>query len=215
MAESETGAGGQLAMTYADGSVARIDVPAHVICGHRSIRELCGKCNGAEISKCGLYRYALWRTWDNALPVAVFVMLNPSTADARENDPTIRKCIGFAKRWGCGGIHVVNLFAFRATKPSALLGGFGPTGAHNTLYLRVALRHSSLWDTERVGPCVVAWGTQSTKRLRAMIGCESHLLRNLAAGMPVPLQCLGTAKDGNPRHPLMLAYATELQPWTC
>lgn len=169
--------------------------------------------SGAEISSCGLYRYALWRRWDTKLPVAVFVMLNPSTADASINDPTIRKCIGFAKRWNCGGIHVVNLFAFRATKPTALLGGFGPTGTYNTQYQRVALRKCTPWQEQRTGPCVVAWGTHSTKALRALIGNESNLLRQLAVGIPVRLQCLGTTKNGSPRHPLMLPYTTELQPW--
>lgn len=176
----------------------------------RSI-EVAGSGSGAEISPCGLYRYTLWRRWDASLPRAVFVMLNPSTADADKDDPTIRKCIGFAKRWGCGGIHVVNLFAFRATKPTALLGGFGPTGTYNTRYLQIALRSCSPWHERDVGPCVIAWGTHSSKRLRALIGCESNLLRQLAEKLPIRIHCLGLTKDGSPRHPLMLPYATEMR----
>lgn len=168
---------------------------------------------GAVLSDCGLYRYNLIRRWNDGLPTAVFIMLNPSTADADQDDPTIRKCIGFARRWGCGGIRVVNLFAFRSTKPAALLGGFGPQGAYNTKHQRQALRLCSPWTGGRVGPCVVAWGTHSTKALRQLIGEEANLLQQQASGWPIKLQCLGTAKDGNPRHPLMLAYATELQPW--
>ena len=76
--------------------------------------------HGAVVSDDGLYRYILTRTWDRSLPALVFCMLNPSTADATVDDPTIRKCIGFAQRLGYGGIIVVNLFAYRATKPREL-----------------------------------------------------------------------------------------------
>ncbi|TMF61888.1 MAG: DUF1643 domain-containing protein, partial [Chloroflexi bacterium] len=68
---------------------------------------------GATFSADRRYRYRLWRRWDGARPVVAFVMLNPSTADARRDDPTIRRCIGFAKSWGFGGVEVVNLFAYR------------------------------------------------------------------------------------------------------
>ena len=67
--------------------------------------------NGAIISDCGKYRYQLWRKWDPSLPVVLFIMLNPSQADASEDDPTIRRCINYAKSWGYGGIYVGNLFA--------------------------------------------------------------------------------------------------------
>jgi hypothetical protein len=72
---------------------------------------------GAEFSDCGTYRYALWRTWNALQPGVLFVGLNPSTADATTDDPTIRRCIGFAKRWGYGGITMANVFAYRATDP--------------------------------------------------------------------------------------------------
>lgn len=74
----------------------------------------------AELSKCRTYRYALWRTWDESKPFAMFVGLNPSTADELEDDPTIRRCINFSKLWGYGGLCMVNLFAYRATDPTAL-----------------------------------------------------------------------------------------------
>ncbi len=74
----------------------------------------------AELSKCRAYRYALWRTWDESKPFAMFVGLNPSTADELEDDPTIRRCINFSKLWGYGGLCMVNLFAYRATDPTAL-----------------------------------------------------------------------------------------------
>jgi hypothetical protein len=76
-----------------------------------------GPAKSAVISPCGLYRYRLTRTWDAVRWSAAFVMLNPSTADAVDDDPTIKRCVGFAKRWGCGGIVVANLFAFRSADP--------------------------------------------------------------------------------------------------
>lgn len=178
------------------------------------------EANGAILSECAAYRYALWRVWNEARPRAVFVMLNPSTADASVDDPTIRKCMGFARRWQCGGIHVVNLFAYRATKPVELQ----PTkqdvvGADNGRYQWDALFHCTMAMLEAGrpgrGPCVIAWGAASTHRkvLRNAIATRSHLFRQLAERIPVPVQCLGTANDGSPRHPLMLPYATELQPW--
>ena len=72
---------------------------------------------GANFSRCRQFRYTLWRRWDKTLPPVMMIGLNPSTADAHRNDPTIRRCIGFAKRWGHGGLVMTNLFAFRATYP--------------------------------------------------------------------------------------------------
>jgi len=69
------------------------------------------------ISDCELYRYMLIREWDENLPRTDFIMLNPSTADEYEDDATIRKCISYAKSWGCGSVRVMNLFAIRATNP--------------------------------------------------------------------------------------------------
>ncbi len=166
--------------------------------------------NGAELSEFGTYRYALWRSWNPGLPVAVFVMLNPSTADGTADDPTIRKCVGFAKRWKCGAIYVVNLFAYRATDPRKLrpLDRADRCGEYNGRHLRRAL--SRLCSPGVVsGPCVAAWGRQPA----AVLGDEPARLKSLARQESVPLQCLGFAQDGNPRHPLMLAYATELQPY--
>jgi hypothetical protein len=70
----------------------------------------------ATISQCGLYRYDLWRRWDSSIPGVAFIGLNPSTADAEKDDPTIRKCVAYAKKWGFGSLCMLNLFAFRATQ---------------------------------------------------------------------------------------------------
>jgi len=84
---------------------------------------------GAIVSDDGLYRYRLWRRWDAECPTMVWIMLNPSTADAEVDDPTIRRCIGFARREHCGGIEVVNLYALRATNPAAHPTPEGPENA--------------------------------------------------------------------------------------
>lgn len=94
----------------------------------------------AIISDCGRYRYQLGRTWSDG-PIARFIMLNPSTADATEDDPTIRRCISFAKREGAGAISVVNLFAFRATKPADMMKATDPIGPENNDHLREWVGH--------------------------------------------------------------------------
>jgi len=75
----------------------------------------------AKLSVCRKYRYALWRIWDKSKPIVLFISLNPSTADEKEDDPTIRRCIGFAKSWGYGGLCMANLFAYRTKSPSEMM----------------------------------------------------------------------------------------------
>jgi hypothetical protein len=161
----------------------------------------------AVISDCGRYRYLLWRSWGpDDSPRAVFLMLNPSTAGAKMDDPTIRKCIGFARRWGCGGLDVVNLFAWRATDPRELarLSMLVAVGDRNADYIAHAMRPGST--------VVCAWGSCGNaavkKMVRERLVVVKKQLRLLAA-----TQCLGRAVDGNPRHPLMLGYGTQLEPW--
>jgi hypothetical protein len=79
-----------------------------------------GLDSGAIISGCGIFRYKLWRTWESDLKLCNFLMLNPSTEDAVDDDPTVVKCIRYARTWGHGGIVVTNLFALRSTDPAAL-----------------------------------------------------------------------------------------------
>jgi len=149
--------------------------------------------SGAIISYCRLYRYQLWRTWDPHLPRCAFVMLNPSTADAHDDDPTIRRCVGFAKSWGFGGIFVVNVFAFRATKPADLRKAADPVGPHNGKALVTVARACS-----RV---VVAWGAACRWRGRPLSDRQAlTIIRGCQVGEPV--LCLGKTKAGFPRHPL-------------
>ena len=155
------------------------------------------KC-GARISDDGRYRYLLWRSWGTGSKTMTFVMLNPSTADHEVDDPTIRRCIGFAKREECSELVVVNLFAYRATKPSdmadALGAGIDIFGPDQDGWMRAALNQ---W----AGPVVAAWG--------------AHQIANLATPkMPdMPLLCLGTTKSGAPRHPLYVKGDQPLVPW--
>ena len=114
----------------------------------------------ALISECGNYRYSLSRIWDESLPKLLFIMLNPSTADADNDDPTIRRCIGFAKGWGYGGIVVGNLYAYRSTNPMKLIFeasiGTDIVGPDNDRYLQEMSAQCS--------EIVFAWG--SMKRFR-------------------------------------------------
>ena len=140
---------------------------------------------GARISACRTYRYALWRAWAAQLPYCVFIGFNPSTADETEDDPTLRRCIRFAKDWGFGGVVMVNLFAFRATDPKEMMAAEDPVGPENDKWL--------LRVTFEAKMVVAAWGIKGSYKGRA-----SQVMTRLQT----PLFCLGTTKEGYPRHPL-------------
>ena len=142
----------------------------------------------AAFSDCRSYRWWLTRIWDHSADLLVFIMLNPSTADASTDDPTIRRCVGFARRLGHGGICVVNLYVFRATSPRRLAGASDPVGSQTDFWLTYA--------AARARKVVCAWGANAKFR-RGRTGDVLKLLR----GHP-SLMCLGRTKDGQPRHPL-------------
>ena len=146
-----------------------------------------------------LYRYQLTRTWNPAWPAIIWLMLNPSTAGAFTDDATITRCTAFARANQAGGITVVNLFAYRATRPADLRQAADPVGPLNDLFILEACR--------RPGVVVVAWGTHGGLRGRA-----AAVTRLLTAAGVRPL-CLGTTRDGYPRHPLYVPGATPLQPY--
>lgn len=143
----------------------------------------------AVISSCGLYRYRLTRDWDGDKPRLGFIMLNPSTADHREDDPTIRRCMGFARRDGFGGIEVVNLFAFRATKPQVMRAAADPVGPENDDYIRALLG--------RGHPVIAAWGANGDYR-----GRDQAVLRLARETNRADLRHLGLTAKGQPMHPL-------------
>src|SRR5438309_1547537 len=89
----------------------------------------------ATISNCQQYRYRLSRCWDESLPACMFIMLNPSTADAKVDDRTIKRCMAYARAWGYGKLYVGNLFAFRATKPKNMKAASDPVGPNNHHHL--------------------------------------------------------------------------------
>lgn len=146
----------------------------------------------AVLSDCGVYRYRLERPLDPAGrgPI-VFVMLNPSTADAELDDPTIRRCRGFANREAATRLVVVNLFAYRATKPADLELAADPVGPLNDAHLLAALD-----ETRAGGRVVAAWGAQPRARAHGLA------FRAMAADLGVELYALGLTADGSPRHPL-------------
>lgn len=158
---------------------------------------------GAVISDCGTYRYWLHRMNDCEDPEfatsAVFLMLNPSTADASLDDPTIRRCRRFAKDWGHDGLVVGNLFALRSTDPDQLLTHADPVGPHNDNWLTLmAERHATI---------VCAWGAHPMAVKR---GAEvARMLTDAGA----ELWCLGTTKSGAPRHPLYVRADQKLIKW--
>lgn len=159
---------------------------------------LFGEESTATFSPCRTYRYALTRRWeeDDSDGVA-FLMLNPSTADAMADDPTIRRCVGFAKTWGFGGLLVLNLFALRATDPKQLYGHDDPVGPDNDAVI-------GGWLDRLSGPVVAAWGVHGAYRQR-------HAeVTDLVRAHGKQLMCLGATKDGHPKHPLYVAASTPL-----
>jgi hypothetical protein len=155
----------------------------------------------ATISPCGRYRYRLTRELGGSRAVT-FVMLNPSTADASIDDPTIRRCKGFARAWGFGRLIVANLYAWRATDPDELrrqaMSGWNVIGHDNDSWIMQAVREAEV--------VVVAWGPRGdAERARAVLSI-------IRAGDRVPM-CLGFTRDGSPRHPLMMPRSAPLQPF--
>lgn len=158
---------------------------------------------GALLSDDGRYRYRLWRLWDDCAPIMTWVMLNPSTADANADDPTIRKCIGFAKANGHGGIIVVNLFAWRATNPKELSHVADPVGPENDEHILWACRAPML------GSVVAGWGGNKFAQKRAV-----RVKVLIRGGQGRAIQCFRKSENGTPWHPLYLPYSSPLLPMT-
>ena len=158
----------------------------------------------AIISECGLYRYELRREWDADLPPMLMVMLNPSTADADKDDPTIRRCISRAMAEGCGSLIVVNLGAFRATSPKDWMAADDPLGPKNYSHV-----HNAVLDCEsKNGIIVAAWGAHG------LFGGAGAFWRCEWAIQNKRIYCLGTTKNDQPKHPLYVSSATPLVEFT-
>ena len=141
------------------------------------------KIKGAILSDDKVYRYQLTRIWDEDKPKVLFIMLNPSTADALEDDPTIIRVVNFAKSWNYGGVFVVNLYAFRSTDPKRLSEIDDPIGPENITHIR-----ELVGSVDRV---IYAWGNKKT---------EPKWLREL---ITTPY-CIAHSTKGIPKHPLYL-----------
>ena len=155
-----------------------------------------GVIRAAELSECGKYRWWLRRTFTTGHQKVCFLMLNPSMADALIDDPTIRRCMGFARQWGFRQMEVRNLFPYRATKPRELRKAADPTGgARGLIEARAAKGAAKI---------VAAWGAN------VPFGRDEKVLKHFE---DVPLWCFGTTKYGYPRHPLYVPYSRELVPY--
>lgn len=140
----------------------------------------------AVISKCRKYRFALWRIWDDSKPQVMFIGLNPSTADERSEDPTLIRCINYAKAWGFGSVCMANLFAYRATEPKDMLAEPEPVGIENDQWLVELSQKAAL--------VVAAWGNNGT-----------YLDRSFQVKKTIPnLHYLKLNQSGEPAHPLYL-----------
>lgn len=151
----------------------------------------------ASFSICGTYRYLLGRSIDGQGGPLLLIGLNPSTADATQNDPTIRRCMGFAHTWGHSELVVANLFSFRATRPQDLKAATAPIGPETDTLL--------LQQADRASRILVAWGMHGGWMQR-----DQAVLDLLSA---FPLFCLGHTKAGFPRHPLYLRADTQAIPY--
>lgn len=150
---------------------------------------------GAFISKCKKYRYGLWRQWDTKKASVAFFMLNPSTADGEQDDPTIRKCMTYAYGWGYGGLYVVNLSPYRATDPKELSKVEVPDSIieNNVIHIR------SLEPA--VNTFICSWGANKVpEKVRQSI--KDVILELQEKGK---LYKLGLNKNGTPKHPLYLS----------
>ncbi|PNL54101.1 DUF1643 domain-containing protein [Enterobacter hormaechei] len=150
----------------------------------------------AVFSDCKQYRYSIARTWDETKPYAVFIGLNPSYADAEQDDPTLGRCISFAQRWGMGGVRIVNLFAFVHTNRFEMMKAADPVGADNDLYI--------VETVVNAGVVVAAWGNEGR-----------HLQRSAAirALLPADTKCFKINAKGEPKHPLYVHGDTALIPF--
>ena len=160
----------------------------------------------AVFSPCRRYRLLLERIVGPSPRTANFIMLNPSTADEEENDPTIRRCMDFTRRLGCGRLLVTNLFAVRATSPKDMLAADDPVGEENDRYVKKAaqIAHNIYAEAfnEQNGHIICAWGAHGgyMDQDLTVLGWIGHY----------PLQALGVTKSGQPRHPLYLRADAEL-----
>ena len=151
---------------------------------------------GAHLSKNRKYRYVLWRIWDESKPCVTFICLNPSTANEVDNDPTVRRCINFARDWNFGGVYMANLFAFRSKSPEILKKEIEPIGKDNDKWLK------ELSDKSKI--VIAAWGNHG-----GFLGRSNEILNLLPNVYYLKLN-----KTGQPKHPLYLKNSLKPKKFT-
>lgn len=159
----------------------------------------------AKFSKCMLYRYTLLKAWTPTYSdkdIALWIMLNPSTATADNDDPTVRKCQVLSKMLGYQGVCIANLFALRSTDPKGMRYN-QPVGPDNDAWLRVLIqRHHGIF---------VAWGSHKHELIGERVATVCNIIMQKKPDADV--RCLGVNKDGQPKHPLYLSHQQVTQPW--
>lgn len=165
---------------------------------------------GAEFDVARRNRFRLWRTWGHNKRIALWIMLNPSTADEDDLDQTLRKVEMFSRTWWFDGFEVCNLFPMRSTDPEAL---YDVDWNRERLYnaetaALFAMNDQIIWRcAEDAAQVIVGWGTEEIARGRA------REIARLLHEREIVTMCLGTNKDGSPKHPLYLPYTTERIAW--
>lgn len=157
------------------------------------------EAGAAIFSEDRFYRYTLTRAWDTEKPFGVYIGLNPSTADENKLDPTLRRVWRYMEREGCGGMVIVNLFAFRATDPRAMIAAGDPIGEDNDHWIDQVINYVT------TGPILCGWGTHGR-----YLGRSAQVKQTLPEGRTFRL---ALTKDGEPGHPLYLPSAAPFVPW--
>jgi hypothetical protein len=152
----------------------------------------------AVFSEDRIYRYELRRWWADGVPI-LWIMLNPSTADEVQDDPTVNRCVRFSQKWGYPGLVVCNIFALRATDPKRLREVDDPVGSEND--------ETIMRCAHEAATVVCAWGVHGALESRG-----DRVLVALRGYGRLPM-CLGTTKENHPKHPLYLANGTPLRPY--
>lgn len=154
----------------------------------------------ADFSPCRTWRYTLIRTWDVGKPRVLFILLNPSTADETQDDPTNRRGIGYAMDWGFGGVVFCNLFAVRTPEPKVMMKALDPIGPQNDAWI--------MREVLKAGKVVAAWGVHGRHQDR------DYKVRRVLRDSGVTIHHLGLTKLGHPKHILYLKRSTQLQEFT-
>jgi hypothetical protein len=173
------------------------------------------RASGAAFSNDRRYRFALWRTIGDPLPLLpprriAWIGLNPSTADEKDDDATIRRCIGFSKRWGFSELVMLNAYAYRDTDPTGLQASARIHGLPDPYAMRVANDAAIAEEAARCEVVVCCWGTHVGALEPGRGAAIVNLLKRCA---PAAVCCLGTNLDGSPKHPLYQPNAATLRPY--